>query len=102
MEKKYKYTEIIGNEILVKTPEPYKTIRQREHETEQDAKNKEYELNQSCMFLYDCMKLLSIPIKKAKEQDFTLNYSTGEKIIRMAANKGISTQMYMAIKNHNW
>jgi len=100
--QKYKYIEVRGNDIIVKTPVPYKTVRQREYETIQDAENKEYELNSACLFLYDCMKLLGVSQRKAKEQEFTLNLATGEKIERIASHKGISTPMYMAIKKYNW
>ena len=102
MKKKYKYIEVIGNTILVKTPVPYKTIRQREHETLQDAECKEHDLNASCLFLYDCMRLLGISKKKAKEQEFTLNIATGEKVITAASKKGVSNQMYSVIKRYNW
>lgn len=102
MKKNYKYIEVKGNEYLVKTPSPYMTVRQREHETIQDADNKAYELNSACLFLYDCMKLLGISKKKAKAENFTLNISTGEKIISAARNKGISNAMYKVISQYNW
>ncbi len=100
--RNYKHIAINGNVILVKTPVPYKTVRQREYETVEDANNKEYQLNSACKFLYDCMRLLGISKKKAIEQDFTLNLATGEKIIRIAADKLISHEMYMTIQNYNW
>jgi len=102
MKNEYKYIEVIGNNILVKTPSPYTTVRQREHETLQDAKNKEYQLNSDCCFLYDCMRLLGISKKDAQKQEFTLNIATGEKIERIASYKGISSTMYKIIKNYNW
>jgi len=102
MKKKYKYIEVKGNTILVKTPDPYRTVRQREHETIKDAEDKEYQLNAACSFLYDCIKLIGISKKKAQEQEFTLNIATGDKIQQIARNKGISTPMYITIKNYNW
>lgn len=102
MKQKKKYIEVKGNEILVKTPSPYTTVRQREHETLQDAKDKEYQLNSACTFLYDCMKLLGISKKKAEQQGFTLNIATGEKIMEAARNKGISNPMYLTISKYDW
>lgn len=100
--KKHKYIELKENTIRVLTPVPYRTQRKYSHESEEDVKDKVYRLNEACKFLYECMRLLGISRRKAREMDFTLNIATGEKIIDMASRRNISHAMFMTIKNYNW
>jgi len=100
--KKLKYVECVGNTIIVKTPNPYKSVKQYPHETDKQAEDKAYLLNQSCAFLYDTLRVLGISKKRAIEEDYTLNTATGEKLIRIAANKGVSNIFYKTIREYNW
>ena len=98
----YKYLTIKGNSIIVKTPNPYIVILQREHETIDDAKSKLYSLNESCKFLFDMLRVLGVSKKEAKQLGYTLNIDTGNKLSVLAGERNISHKVFMLIRNHNW
>jgi hypothetical protein len=99
---KYKYVKVKGNTLVVNTPIPYEVIRQYPHEKDVDAENKAYELDQSCKVLYDVLKMLGISKKEAISKNYTLNTSTGLELVRIAADKEISHEMYMFIRKYDW
>ena len=110
--KTYKY--VVVNEkgyIKILTPDPYtlKNYVNLFEESKTDTKKHEQfidllnDLNESCKFLYNCLKVLGISKETAHRRDYTLNYSTGEKLYSLAINNdNVSREFAKIIKNYNW
>jgi len=90
-----------SGEIIVNTPNPY-TVSSYKNDGIDKITEVAHDLNDSCQFLYDCLKVLGISKRKAKDNDYTLNIDTGDKLIRLAATRKMSMEMYRVIKNHAW
>lgn len=97
--------------ITVLTPNPYKVTAYvsiyEKSLTDENIRtelygNVLYGLDQSCKFLYDCLRLLGISKKEAKEQNYTLNKATGDKFWSLLNQREISFQFKQIINNYNW
>lgn len=101
---KKKYIKIRKNKtIMVYTPVPYVVDAYKDLPDEQ-LNETAYELHQSCMFLWNCLKLLDISKKEAIEKNYTLNKQTGDALRNIAIhhNHDVSHEFVMTIANHDW
>lgn len=87
--------------ILVKTPIPYEITAYGDRANSLIVAVAD-NINDECIFLYDCLRLLGISKKEAIKNDYTLNSDTGEKLIRIASEKNISPELRKVIINHKW
>ena len=88
--------------ILVKTPNPYivDTYRDADDEELDDVR---YRLNESVKFLNDCLRVLGISKKEAREKNYTLNMSTGDEFRRlMVHSHSISIEVWKMITQYDW
>lgn len=98
---KYPYIEFLNDEmILVNTPNPYTLPIEN---LKDDIENKLHQLNQSVLFLYDCMRILGINEETAMKEDYSLNKATGDKIMDIAMHKkNVSHEFKKLILYYNW
>lgn len=99
-----KYLEITKDKIIVKTPKPYVIPREGRIDLENVETDKEfhYSMVQHLKFLYECLRVLGISKKEAIEKSYSLNTSTGDKLMARASAKEISYEMQTLIRNHRW
>lgn len=102
--RNYKYVVFNADRsITVKTPKPYTLAAElQKHETEYQIQDKMYGLQESCLFLYECMKVLGVDKKSAAARGYTLNILTGESLRRIAHNKEMSNVWTKMFANHRW
>ena len=106
---KYCYYEKDENIIHVLTPVPYEIDcdKRSDLQTAEQIANTVFMLNESCLFLYNVLKLLNISIAEAREMHYSLNYETGDKLKSIAYQKrtkhnSISHEVFKMISNYDW
>lgn len=88
--------------ILVRTPKPY-IVDAYKKASPDHMRQIMYKLNEDAKFLYDCLKLLRMPILKARKLNLTLNRESGNKLVNMIIeNYYVSNEMKKAIGKHKW
>lgn len=96
--------ELLKNgDIKVNTPVPYIIDSYRDADITKRA-DIMYDLKQNVRFLRDCLRLLGISNKEAREKEYTLNIMTGDKLMGIAThNKNISNEFYKCcFIDHKW
>ena len=98
------YIEIYDTKIIVNTPCPYEISRKDRPDLDDVEINVDwiYEMREKVKYLYDCMRVLGIAKKTAREQCFTLNDRTTEILLDIAGTKfakgELSHQMFDSMR----